>query len=189
MGSGMCAAARAVGAFKVVWCAGLCRRLAVRAPNACCGSRFRIGPCPMRFLSRRFIAAAFASDAPAVTAVLVVAALVLLLPPLSLLLGGEGHALHGVEPLMELASVLLGLLVVDQGQTVSGPLLSALLLLNPTDIYRLFNLTGSAGVSAFSGMAGAAGGALNGRLLLATLALWAFVPLTLSALVFSRREL
>jgi len=84
---------------------------------------------------------------------------------------------------------LLGLLVVDQGQTVSGPILSALLLLNPTDIYRLFNLTGSASVSAFSGMAGAAGGALGSQLLLATLALWALVPLTLSALVFSRREL
>lgn len=84
---------------------------------------------------------------------------------------------------------LLGLLVVDQGQTVSGPLLSALLLLNPTDIYRLFNLTGSAGVSAFSGMTSAAGGALNGRLLLGMLALWALVPLTLSALAFTRREL
>lgn len=84
---------------------------------------------------------------------------------------------------------LLGLLVVDQGQTVSGPILSALLLLNPTDIYRLFNLTASASVSAFSGMAGAAGGALSGRLLLVTLALWALIPLVLSAFVFSRREL
>ena len=36
---------------------------------------------------------------------------------------------------------LLGLLVVDQGQTLSGGLLNALLLLNPTDAYRLFNLT------------------------------------------------
>ena len=38
---------------------------------------------------------------------------------------------------------LLGLLVVDQGQIVSAPVLEALLLLNPTDAYRLFNLTGS----------------------------------------------
>ena len=36
---------------------------------------------------------------------------------------------------------LLGLLVVDQGQNVSGALLNVLLLLNPTDVYRLFNLT------------------------------------------------
>ena len=48
----------------------------------------------------------------------------------------------------------LGLLVVDQGQTVSGGVLNALLLLNPTDVYRLFNLTGFANVSSFSGMAG-----------------------------------
>ncbi|PIF25294.1 PAS domain S-box-containing protein/diguanylate cyclase (GGDEF)-like protein [Acidovorax sp. 56] len=75
----------------------------------------------MRFLSRRSLAGAFASDSPAVTVVLVVAALVLLLPPLSVLLGGEGHALHGVEPLMELASVLLGLLVVSVSLNVLDP--------------------------------------------------------------------
>lgn len=85
---------------------------------------------------------------------------------------------------------LLGLLVVDQGQTLSGGLLNALLLLNPADAYRLFNLTGSAGVSAFSGMAGVAQSAtLSPFVLLATLAAWALVPLGLAALAFSRREL
>ena len=85
---------------------------------------------------------------------------------------------------------LLGLLVVDQGQTLSGGLLNALLLLNPADAYRLFNLTGSAGVGAFSGMAGVAQTAtLSPSVLLATLAAWALVPLGLAALAFSRREL
>jgi Cu-processing system permease protein len=85
---------------------------------------------------------------------------------------------------------LLGLLVVDQGQTVSGVLLNALLLLNPTDAYRMFNLTGSANVSAFSGMAGVAQTAtLSPALLLAALAVWALIPLGLAALAFSRREL
>ena len=85
---------------------------------------------------------------------------------------------------------LLGLLVVDQGQTVSGGLLNALLLLNPTDAYRLFNLTGSANVSAFSGMAGVAQTAtLTPSLLLAALAAWALIPLGFAALAFSRREL
>jgi len=85
---------------------------------------------------------------------------------------------------------LLGLLVVDQGQVLSGGLLNALLLLNPADAYRLFNLTGSAGVSAFSGMAGVAQSAtLSPSVLLATLAAWAFVPLGLAAFAFSRREL
>jgi Cu-processing system permease protein len=85
---------------------------------------------------------------------------------------------------------LLGLLVVDQGQTVSGGLLNALLLLNPADAYRLFNLTGSASVSGLSGMAGIAQTAtLSSSVLLAALAAWALVPLGLAALAFSRREL
>jgi Cu-processing system permease protein len=85
---------------------------------------------------------------------------------------------------------LLGLLVVDQGQTVSGGLLNALLLLNPTDAYRLFNLTSSGSVSAFSGMAGVAQNAtLSPPLLLVALVAWALLPLGLAALVFSRREL
>lgn len=85
---------------------------------------------------------------------------------------------------------LLALLVVDQGQVLSGGILNVLLLLNPADAYRLFNLTGSAGVSAFSGMAGVAQSAtLNPSVLLAALAAWALIPLGLAALAFSRREL
>jgi len=85
---------------------------------------------------------------------------------------------------------LLGLLVVDQGQSLSGGLLNALLLLNPADAYRLFNLTGSGNISAFSGMAGVAQHAsLSPFTLLAALAAWALVPLGLAALAFSRREL
>jgi len=85
---------------------------------------------------------------------------------------------------------LLGMLVVDQGRTLSGGILNALLLLNPADAYRLFNLTGSAGVSAFSGMAGIAQTAtLSPTALLAALAAWTLVPLALAAIAFSRREL
>ncbi|WP_315781171.1 ABC transporter permease [Bradyrhizobium sp. SZCCHNPS1003] len=85
---------------------------------------------------------------------------------------------------------LLGLLVIDQGHNVSGGVLSALLLLNPTDAYRLFNLTGFANVSLFSGMAGLAGSStLSVQALLAALVLWTLVPLAGAALAFSRREL
>lgn len=85
---------------------------------------------------------------------------------------------------------LLGILVVDQGRTVSGGVLNALLLLNPTDVYRLFNLTGFANVSSFSGMAGVAQGTtLNPPVLLISLAVWALTPLALAAFAFSRREL
>jgi Cu-processing system permease protein len=85
---------------------------------------------------------------------------------------------------------LLGILVVDQSQTVSGGILNALLLLNPTDAYRLFNLAGSANVSAFSGMAGVASTTtLSPPVLLAALAAWTLSALALAALVFARREL
>jgi Cu-processing system permease protein len=85
---------------------------------------------------------------------------------------------------------LLGVLVVDQGRTISSGVLNALLLLNPTDAYRLFNLTGFANVSTFSGMVGLAGSTtLTLSTLLAALSLWTLVPLALAAFAFSRREL
>jgi Cu-processing system permease protein len=85
---------------------------------------------------------------------------------------------------------LLGLLVVDQGRFISAGILNALLLLNPTDVYRMFNLAGSANVSLFSGMAGLADTmTLNPGILLMALAAWAAFPLALAAFVFSRREL
>ncbi len=85
---------------------------------------------------------------------------------------------------------LLGLLVLDQGRNISREALNALLLLNPTDVYRLFNLTGFANVSTFAGMAGLAGSAtLSAQTLVAVLMLWTLIPLGLAALAFSRREL
>ncbi|ACI92162.1 membrane protein NosY [Afipia carboxidovorans OM5] len=84
---------------------------------------------------------------------------------------------------------LLGLLVVDQGKTVSASMLEQLLFLNPTDIYRLANLTGF-NVSQFSGMAGLAGSAGASTLaLLIGMALWITVPLGLATASFARREL
>ena len=84
---------------------------------------------------------------------------------------------------------LLGLLVVDQGKTISGGVLNALLLANPTDAYRLLNL-GSGTAGALSGMAGVAeNAALAPAALVAALVAWTLVPLTAAAMVFSRREL
>jgi Cu-processing system permease protein len=84
---------------------------------------------------------------------------------------------------------LLGILVVDQGRIVSAPVLEWLLFLNPTDLYRLSNLTGF-NVSQFSGMAGLAGTATTGlAALLAGLAMWIVAPLGLATLFFARREL
>ena len=84
---------------------------------------------------------------------------------------------------------LLGLLVVDQGRTVSASVLERLLFLNPTDIYRLANLTGF-NVSQFSGMAGLAGSTGASTLaLLVGMVLWIAVPLGLATVSFARREL
>ena len=80
---------------------------------------------------------------------------------------------------------LLGLLVVDQGRLVTAGLLNAMLLLNPTDAYRLLNLGGAAG--AISGIVGVA--ALAPATLLAALTAWAALPLAAAMIVFSRREL
>jgi Cu-processing system permease protein len=67
--------------------------------------------------------------------------------------------------------------------------LEALLFLNPTDIYRLANLTGF-NVSQFSGMAGLAGTATVGvGALLLGLAVWIVAPLGLATVSFARREL
>lgn len=85
---------------------------------------------------------------------------------------------------------LLGLLAVDQGRVITAPVVEGLLLLNPADIYRLLNLTASANVSMFAGMAGLADNLSLGRAaLLLALGTWVAVPLSLAALAFSRREL
>jgi Cu-processing system permease protein len=85
---------------------------------------------------------------------------------------------------------LLGLLVWDQGRTITAGTFNALLLLDPADVYRLFNLAGFAAVSVFSGMAGLAEQARLGRAaLLAALALWVALPLALASLIFRRRQL
>jgi Cu-processing system permease protein len=85
---------------------------------------------------------------------------------------------------------LLGALAVDQGRSISAAALDAMLLLNPTDVYRLLNLTGFANVSTFAGMAGLAQSTtLSATVLLTGLVLWTVIPLGLAALAFSRREL
>ncbi len=86
--------------------------------------------------------------------------------------------------------VLLGLLVVDQGKTVTAEVLNILLLANPADVYRLLNLTGFSNVSLFAGMAGMADQLdIASSVLAATLVAWTVLPLSLAAMVFARRDL
>lgn len=82
-------------------------------------------------------------------------------------------------------AALLGLLVADKGQHVTEPLLEALLLFNPTDVYRLINLAGHEAV------AEVAGRTLSGHSALAlygVLAAWVAVPLGLAVLFFERKQ-
>ncbi|OJF92827.1 ABC transporter permease [Pararhizobium antarcticum] len=84
---------------------------------------------------------------------------------------------------------LLGGLVVAQGKPLPSGLLDLLLVVNPTDAYRLLNL-GSGNASALSGMGGLAGQtALSPLILLLALLVWIIAPLTLATTLFSRREL
>ena len=85
---------------------------------------------------------------------------------------------------------LLAILVADEGQVVSGDLFRVLLLLNPTDVYRMLTLAGSETVGALSGMAGVSAEAAFGHaVLLPVMVLWIAVPLGLAGLLFGRKEL
>ena len=85
---------------------------------------------------------------------------------------------------------LLAILVADEGQVVSGDLFRVLLLLNPTDVYRMLTLSGSETVGALSGMAGVSAEAAFGHaLLLPVMVLWIAAPLAFAGLLFGRREL
>ena len=85
---------------------------------------------------------------------------------------------------------LLAVLVADEGQVVSGDLFRVLLMLNPTDVYRMLTLAGSETVGALSGMAGVSAEAAFGHaLLFPVMLLWIAVPLGLAGLLFGRKEL
>ncbi|MGH6760919.1 MAG: ABC transporter permease [Phyllobacterium sp.] len=84
---------------------------------------------------------------------------------------------------------LLGVLVVDQGRTITAELLNILLLLNPTDAYRLLNF-GSGNAGSLTGMSGVVENVTVSRATLTSaLALWSVVPLAAAMLLFSRKEL
>jgi len=85
---------------------------------------------------------------------------------------------------------LLGVLAADQGRHVTPGMLNALLLANPSDVYRLLNLTGFENISMYAGMAGVSDQAhLPVALLVAAQLLWIAVPFLLAAFCFRRKQL
>jgi len=84
---------------------------------------------------------------------------------------------------------LLGMLLADGDQSISPALFSGLMLVNPTDAYRIFNLMGSEGASLVSGLAGLADQVrLDAALPIVVMVLWVLAPLTAATAIFYRRE-
>ncbi len=85
---------------------------------------------------------------------------------------------------------LLGLLVSDGGSSVGSSVFNALLLANPTDAYRLFNLAGFDGVASFSGTIGLSANAeFSPWSLLSVQLAWIVIPLGLATYLFQRKEI
>jgi Cu-processing system permease protein len=86
--------------------------------------------------------------------------------------------------------LLLGLVLSDSRGLISSDLFGTLLLLNPADVYRLFNLAGSEAASLVSGTLGTLESSfLSPGLLLSALGLWIVAPITAAIWVFNRHEL
>jgi len=86
--------------------------------------------------------------------------------------------------------ILFGALLLDDQQLIGQQLFSTLMLISPTDSYRILNLSMFDGVSQAAGIAGIASKAgMSGTLLLSVMLLWVIVPLATTLFVFQRREL
>jgi Cu-processing system permease protein len=86
--------------------------------------------------------------------------------------------------------LLFGVLTMDEGQQIGQQLFSMLMLVSPTDTYRVLNLSLFEGVSEAAGIAGVASEAgLSATLLVSSMMLWIVLPLVGTLLVFQRREL
>lgn len=85
---------------------------------------------------------------------------------------------------------LLALLASDNGLLFDGSLVKGLMLFNPTDSYRMFNLTSSHDTALLSGMAGLSADNQTGAgsLIMIMLA-WIIVPLAGACMIFKRRQL
>jgi Cu-processing system permease protein len=85
---------------------------------------------------------------------------------------------------------LMGLLLADEEQIISEGLFSTLIVANPTDAYRIFNLTGFETTRHVAGLADIGeNAAIAPWLLLAVMAAWLLLPLVVTILRFGRREL
>jgi len=85
---------------------------------------------------------------------------------------------------------LLALLSADGGTMMSESLVTGLLLANPTDTYRMLNLTGNAEVALLSGMASISSASKVSLTILSTLLLaWVVMPLGLACVAFQKKAI
>lgn len=85
---------------------------------------------------------------------------------------------------------LMSVLLADEEQAISQNLFSALIVVNPTDAYRIFNLTGFESVSQVAGMANiGVEFNLSPMLLLFVMGAWIVLPLMIAVFRFKQREL
>ncbi len=85
--------------------------------------------------------------------------------------------------------LMLGGLVISKG-AAGGDWLAYLLLLNPTDVFRLANLAGFAAARSYTGLSHITVGPLfEPAALTAILALWVIGPLSLALWLFKRRQI
>ena len=86
--------------------------------------------------------------------------------------------------------MLFGVLLLDEGQVISQDLFAMLMLVSPTDTYRILNLSLFETVSQAAGLAAVASKAgISAMLLISVILLWIAAPLTATLLIFQRREL
>ena len=86
--------------------------------------------------------------------------------------------------------VLLGIVVADEAHSLNQQLFSFLLLVSPTDVYRILNLTGTEAVKMMTGMATVAETiTLNKGILIAIMLSWVLAPMIATGILFNRREL
>jgi Cu-processing system permease protein len=85
---------------------------------------------------------------------------------------------------------LLGALLADTDQAISQQLLATLLVANPTDAYRLFNLTSTEGVSQIVGLTDIAAKSGIGPVVpVLVLGVWAVAGVGATIAALYRREL
>lgn len=85
---------------------------------------------------------------------------------------------------------LLAILAADSGQVMSGELVKWLMLINPTDSYRMYNLTATSETALLSGMAGLSAEHKVSNLMLGLImALWVVMPLSLAGYILKRRQI